>query len=229
MSTLPVSPGRAQSVVTYKVGGREYPMKTSRQCKVCMSPHRFTIEEHLISGRVYRKIAEALPEDADISSRNIESHYHNGHMPLEQAAVRQIVEERAQKVGKRIEDSNQSLIDGMTLAEVVVHKTFEQIAAGEIRPDLKDGLAAAKFLAEMGEYDEGGADMAAITEAFIVYHEEAEQTMSPEQFRDFGKRLAKNPVLKALASRYEGGGDTVQGDVLATQEEALAGRLDSEG
>lgn len=203
-------------------------MKTNRQCKVCMSEHRFDIEEDLIAGRVYKKIHDALPEDADISIRNIKDHYNNSHMPLEQSAVRQIVEARAERMGKRIEDSVDSLVDGMALAEVVVHKTFEKVAAGEIQPELKDGLAAAKFLAEMGEYEEGGADMAAITEAFIVYHEEAEQVMSPEQFEAFGQALAKNPVLKALARRYEGE-TVVEGDVVATQEEALAGRLDSDG
>jgi hypothetical protein len=226
VTSLPVAPGRIQSVVSYRVGGREYAMKTNRQCKVCMSEYRFQIEEHLISGRVYKRIHESLPEDAEISVRNIKDHYNNGHMPLEQAAIRQIVETRAEKVGKRIEDSVDSLVDGMTLAEVVVQKTFDAIAAGEIRPDLKDGLTAAKFLAEMGEYDEGGSDMAAITEAFIVYHEQAEQVMSPEQFEAFGQALKTNPVLKALASRYDG--EKVEGEVLDSRDEALAGRLDSD-
>jgi hypothetical protein len=192
-----------------------------------MSPYRFDVEEDLLGGRTYMKIAQSLPEDAELNHENVRNHYRNGHLPLEQAAVRGIVEARAEAVGKRIEDNVETLIDGMALAEVVVEKTFQSIASGDIRPDVRDGLAAAKFLAEMGEYDEGGADMAAITEAFIVYHENAQQFMSAEQFEAFGKALKKNPVLNALARRYEGQGETVSGEVVANREEALAGRLDN--
>lgn len=215
-----------QSIISYRVGGREYPMKTNRQCKVCMSPHRFDIEEEIVSGRTYRKIVDHLPEGHDLTTRNIKDHYYNGHMPMAISATREIVERRAQQVGKRIEDSVESLIDGMTLAQTVIQKTFESIARGEQTPDIREGLAAAKLLAALGEYDEGGMDMSAITEAFMVYHEHAQEFMNPEQFERFGQALSANPVLKALASRYEG--ETVEGDVMESREEALAGRLDSE-
>lgn len=216
-----------QSAVTYRVGGREYPMKTVHQCKVCVSPHRFDIEEYLIAGRTYRKIIEALPEGHDLNERNVKTHYLNDHLPLEQAGIRAIVESRAQKLGKSIEDSVTSLVDGVTLAQTVVQKTFEDIASGRMSPDVKDGMAAAKFLADLGEYDEGGADMVAITEAFMVYHEQAQEVMSPEQFEAFGQMLAANPVLKALAAKYDG--DVVDGEVVEEEaEQALAGRLDKE-
>ena len=227
MTEVSVRAAGPSSLVTYRVGGREYPMKTVRNCRVCMSPYRFDIEEALISGRTYSKIVESLPEDSDLNVRNVKDHYLNEHLPLEQAGIRRIVESRAERVGKSIEDSVESLIDGITLAEVVVQKTFEAIANSEVVPDIKDGMAAAKFLADMGEYDEaGGTDMLAVTEAFMVYHESAEQLMSPEQFEAFGKALSANPVLKALAAKYDG--DIVEGEIVPEeQEESLAGGLDN--
>lgn len=202
------------SLITYRVGGREYPMRTNRRCKVCQSPYRFDIEEALVLGRTYRRIAEALPEDAELTKENIRNHYHNQHLPLDASVTREIVEARAAAVGKKIEDGVQSLVDGLTLAEVVVQKTFEAIARGELSPEIRDGMAAAKFLADLGQYEDGGADMGAITEAFIVYHEHAQEFMSPEQFQAFGEALDRNPVLKSLAAKYNGEPETVQGEVV---------------
>lgn len=230
MTETPARP-RTNSLVTYRVGGREYPMKHAPGCKVCQSPYRFEIEEGLVTGRAYKKILDSLHEDEqsdDLTVRNIRDHYYNGHLPLEQAGIRTIVETRAAELGKSIETEVDSLIDGITLARTVVQKTFEALADNTIQVELKDGLAAAKFLAEMGDYDEGGADMMAVTEAFMTYHEVAEEFMEPEQFAAFGKALATNPVLKALAAKYDG--ETVAGEVLDAEQaasSALAGKLDS--
>lgn len=219
MTDTPIATA-GRSVITYRIGGREYPLKTNRQCKVCMSPYRFDIEEAIVAGRVYRKIVESLPEGADITIDNVKRHYYADHMPLSVSTTRQIVEDRARRVGKRIEDSIESLVDGITLAETVVQKTFERIASGEIQPGLGDGLRAATLLAQMGEYDQGGVDQHAIVEAFIVYHESAQQFMTPEQFEAFGEMLDRNPVLKALAAKFEGKdveGETVPGEVVQTE------------
>lgn len=214
--------GAGNSAIIYRVGGREYPLKTNRQCRVCMSPHRFDIEDALINGRTYRKIVESLPEGHELVTANVKNHYLNGHLPLEQAATRQIIEARAERVGKSIEDAAQSLVDGLTLAEVVVQKTFEGIASGEIAPDLKDGLAAAKFLADFGEYDEdGGTDMMAVSEAFMVYHDAAAEVMTPEQFAAFGEMLTTSPVLRALAAKYDG--ESVPGEVLDSHPDEREG------
>lgn len=218
--------GSGQSIVTYRIGGREYPVKTGRQCKVCQSPHRFEIEEEIVAGRTYAKIVDHLPEGTDISPRNVKEHFNNGHMPLEVSATRQIVEARARRVGKRIEDSTESLIDGITLAEAVVQKTFEAIAKGELKPEVRDGLRAAKVLADLGIYDEGGVDQQAFIEAFMVYHEQAQAHMSPEQFEAFGQALDESPVLQALATRYEGG-SVVEGEVVERAAEGLADSLDN--
>lgn len=230
MTELSVRAAGPASVVTYRVGGREYPMKTVPSCKVCKSPHRFEIEEQIVAGRTYQRIVDALPEDTDLNYRNVGDHYRSGHMPLEMAATRQIVEQRAHRVGKRIEDSQEALVDGVALMEVVVQKTFEEIARGALTPDLTDGLRAAKMLADLGEYDEGGGvDQNAVFEAFMVYHENAKSMMSPEQFEEFGRALDSSPVLKALAARFDGE-DVVDAEIVEEPDTpVLSGPLDSDG
>lgn len=199
--------GAGTSVVTYRFGGREYPMKTVARCLTCMSPYRFEIEEAIVAGRTYKRIAEMVAgygEDFEIGSRAIADHYYNGHMPLDLANTRQIVESRAQQVGKRIEDETKTLVDGITLLHTVVEKTFERIARGEVEPGVREGLAAAKMLSDIGEYDTAGVEEQAYVEAFMVYQEEAEKIMGVEAFRQFGEALAANPVLQALIARHEG-------------------------
>lgn len=203
MTVQPSVMGAGRSVVTYRVGGREYPMIRNRQCKVCMSPYRLNIEESLVAGRTYGKIINHLPEDHELSVRNVKDHYYNGHMPMEVSATRQIVEVQAQRVGKRIEDAAQSLVDGVTLAHTVIQQVFESLVKHEEVPSTRDGLRAVKMLADLGEYDSaGGMDMEAMVEAFMVYHDTAEAHMAPEEFDHFQEALESNPVLKALEQRY---------------------------
>jgi NADH:ubiquinone oxidoreductase subunit len=46
-------------------------------------------------------------------------------------------------------------------------------------------------------------DMDAMVEAFVIYMDNAEAHMTPEQFEDFHRALDTNPVLKALERRYQ--------------------------
>jgi hypothetical protein len=208
----------SRSVITYRTGGRDYPLKTVRNCKVCKSPYRFDIEEHIIGGRTYKRIIDSLPEDHEVSADSVKRHYLNGHMPLEQSVHRQMVERRASQIGKSIDDAADSLIDGITLLESVVQRTFDRLASGEVKPELRDGVQAASLLAQLGEYDQQGVDQQAIVEAFIVYHQNAERFMTSDQFQKFGEALDKSPVLAALARRFDENAEheTVPGEVTAS-------------
>lgn len=211
MTQTPTAPAARRqggsSVIAYRLGGRDYPLRTVAQCKVCSSPHRFEIEKELAAGRVYKKIVESLliqDPDCDLNPKNVADHYRNGHMPLEVEASRRIVERRAEQRGLDVVAGVDSLVDGVTLAETVVQKTFEAIQRGEIKPDLKDGLTAARLLETFAPADTG-ADASVYAQVFMVYHETAQMLMTQSQFDEFGRRLSDNPVLKALIARYSEG------------------------
>lgn len=191
------------AVTTYRMGGTNAPLKRNPNCKVCNSRYRFDIEEKILGGASYKRIRDWLPEDAQISSDSMRRHWKND-MAIEQALVRQITENRAERVGKRIEDSVEALVDGMTYLEVVVQKGFDLIAQGKTEPTIKETLAAAKMLAELGEYDESALDQQAYVEAFSIYMESARRRMGDVEFAAFGDDLATNPVLAALIARSQG-------------------------
>lgn len=192
---------------TYRLGGTDVPLITDPRCKVCMSPHRFDAEEQIIVGTAYAKINDRLPEGATFTSDSLRRHYHN-HMSIEKSEMVGIVHRRAVRVGKRISDSEESLVDGISLMEVVVQKTFERIALGEITPTLKEGLAAAKALADLGEYDDEAMDQQAYAQAFSVFMDEASKLMGSEMFGAFGVNLERNAVLQALMAKYNPQGKT---------------------
>lgn len=206
------------SQVIIRMGGKEYPVKRNRNCKVCNSDYRFDIEDGLITGSKYANIVADLPEGHGLSARNVMDHYNNGHLPLDQTRVRAIEEAHAERMGRDIQQGAEDLVDGITLLKVVVQKTFERVARGEVTPELTDGVRAAAALGQLGEYDEGGADSQAMTEAFMIYMESAQEHMTAEQFEQFGESLDSNPVLKALSEKYERGhggeSETVSGSTV---------------
>ena len=232
-------PSAVASIVSYRLGGREYPMVAVGSCKVCQSPHRMEIESQILAGRTWGMIEKAVKAgdpDCDLSGRNIRDHYHNSHLPLEQEVGRRIIERRATQRGADIEKGVDTLIDGLTAAELVVQKGVEALQSGELKPDIKDMLTAARLLETFAPSEEG-ADQAAFVEAFMVYHETAAQVMSPQQFEAFGRALSRNPVLKALAARHGGAeadpdGEEDDGIPVVTEEEIVRGEVvlsDSQG
>jgi hypothetical protein len=194
----------AASMVMYRLAGREYPLRTVAQCKVCQSPHRYEVEQQIIAGRVWSQIERHLKTtdpEVDLTARNIKDHYQNNHLPLEQEVGRRIIERRAEQMGRSLDTGVDSMVDGVTAAELVVQKGVEALQRGELQVDVKDMLAAAKLLETFGA-DQDGPDQAAYVEAFMVYHEVASQVMTGEQFERFGQALSRNQVLKTLVARY---------------------------
>lgn len=224
---MTVRNGASASVLMYRIGGRSYPLKSAATCLVCRSVHRFDIENEIVAGRVYAQIARSLPESAGINARNIGDHFRNGHMPLEVEESRRVLEHRARERGKDIEAGADSLVDGLVLAEAVVRKGYEALQRGDLQPDMKDVLAAARLLETFGYGEDSGPDQGAIVEAFMVYHETAARYMTPDAFARFGADLSRNPVLRALVARFEDEVVVAEEEEPPEEEEVL-GLIDSD-
>lgn len=192
------------SMVMTRIGGRDYPLRSIPSCKTCQSPHRLEAEAMLLtSGRTPAAIARSLPEDAGLTGDNLRDHFNNGHMPLQVEVQRRLVERRALKVGKDLESATELLVDQVVLAEAIVQKTYERLAAGEIEPDTADGIAAARFLHAVERDESGGLDqemwVTAVNAIFEVVSEEVEDAV----WAKIGERLAAHPALRALAKERE--------------------------
>lgn len=192
------------SVLSYRLAGRLYPVRSSPRCSVCQSRYRLRIEQAILSGHSYRSIERSLPEDAAMDHSAIWRHFDNGHLPLDEHVNRVAVEARAEEIGWSVKDHNEALADHITLAKVGVQKVFQRMANGEIEPDVKDGVAFANLLLKLEQQEGSDVDHQALIEAFSAYMQAAEAVMTPMQLQEFGQILASNEVMQGLLARRPG-------------------------
>lgn len=210
-----------------QLGGRQYPRKASLTCHTCQSPDRFEIEKLLLKGYGYKAISEHFGEGAP-SPGSITSHYKNGHMAVADTVQREMVESRAKEVGRDIEGSA-TLVDHVALARLGVQQVYERIAEGDLKPDVKEGIAFANLLMKAGMFEGSDIDQQSMVEAFGAYMEAAEMVMTDDQMQQFAQMLASHPTLRALHRREARKGlampsdeDIVDAEVLE-EEERMAG------
>lgn len=205
----------AQSLVRIRIGNREFDAKFSKNCMVCNNPARMEIEACLVKGDSYRAISRHFSEAQwngrdgshmvlpELPWQPIRNHYLSGHMPLNAAALRQITDERAQQIGASYENTTARLVDHYTVAKAVVQRGYERMVTGEIEPEIKDTLTAAKLLKEIEDTQIGTVDAEVWSEAMMIYFETAQELMPPDMWVEFTRKLGANPILRGLAQKMQ--------------------------
>lgn len=211
-SHLPVHRGR--SLIQVRVGNHLVDAVREPQCLTCMHPARMEIETLVMQGHSYRSVAAQYSEvewkDPNgevtllprVTGNSVINHFRNGHMPVPAAAQRAIIERRAEQIGAaQYEQQVDQIVDQYTFARQVLSKTQERLAAGEIQPEVRDGIAAAKLIQDMESEAEQSMDAEAWGQAMQRYFEIAQKIMPPEMWEHFTHTLATDPILKAISSR----------------------------
>jgi hypothetical protein len=199
------APALGPSVVMTGVGGRSYPAKVQVRCKTCMSPYRVAIENALLKSYGYTAIVRSLPEDAGLSVRNIQEHFRNGHLPIDESVRRVLIEDDARERGLDIEGFESTLANHVTFAKLGVQKVMQRMMAGELEPNLGHGIAFANLLLKVEEQAGEGVDMEAVSQGFIAYMEVIRQVCSPEQVQAIADGLSRHPTMNALLNRTSSG------------------------
>lgn len=132
--------------MTYRVGGREYPLTRSARCHTCRSPHRRTVEVALVGGASCSEAVQDLPDDAGLTSRNVREHLRRGHLPVEHEVVARLVEQEAQRRARQIEDGVSVRTQALALASTTIDLVTAKLVAGELEPTIADGIKMAKLL-----------------------------------------------------------------------------------
>jgi hypothetical protein len=200
-------------MIQVRIGSRQYDAVKVSNCRTCTHPARMHIEEKILLGFAYREIEEqfseremVLDKDSDpqwlprVGRESIRNHYVVGHMPMEAATMRRIAERRAHTVSRSVQDGD-VLVDQYVLAEAVVARTHQRLALGEIEPEVRDGLAAAKFLQSVQAEIDPDTTAEAWTQAMTVYFETARRVMPLGMWAQFTQELSGNPILRAIQQR----------------------------
>ena len=199
---------KQRSMVMVQIGGEEYPAHSHPTCRVCQSRHRIFIENELIRGRSLAGIHRDL-DGMDHQGRECPSvasikNHSRKHLPVGVAVQRRVIEKRAEEVGKSIEDSEEPLVDYITLNEMVVQKGFDKLARGRMDVSLSDALAASKFLRDV-ERQSAGDELSnrVWSDAFIEYMNIAMRYIPNEARAAFGTELHNSPILRSLAEKQK--------------------------
>jgi len=186
------------SLATATVNGRVYPIKTVPHCHTCTSPHRREVERLVVQGLPYKAILTRLPADSGLSEDSIRRHVKAKHLPVHDETVERLREQDAVERGEIVAEGAQAEVNHITFARGILRQVERRLADGELQPDLRDGLAAARHLAMFDL--EVGLDTDAISQAIRLVMDEAKNLMSEGQWLQFGKRLASNATLRQLLS-----------------------------
>lgn len=205
------------SMVMTRIGGRDYPLRSVPQCKTCQSPHRLLIENALLQGRTYKAIERELEglDPGPMGNPNAEGishHYKEGHLPLPQAVQRRLIERRAEEIGINMESAVDSLVDKVTVAQSIVQKGWEMLAADQAAPTVAETISAIKLLHDIEKQSEQSLDQEAWVQSVQIMMEVARELMDDEQWDWFGRKLASHPVLRAMAKKAPAG--EIEGEVV---------------
>jgi hypothetical protein len=206
-----------QSMVQVQIGNRVYDAVYHPTCHTCKHPGRQLIEEKILQNFSFAAIAELYSQKIiqgeagqkitlpTITPEAIRRHFDNGHMPLEAATLRHLSDQRARQIGSAYEENLGQFVDHMVLAQATVSKVYEALVKDELELSVKDGLAAAKLLADVEADTQGGLDAEAWSDAMMIYFETARHHMDERAWRAFTADLAANPILRAMERKLSPG------------------------
>ena len=188
------------TLVQTEVGGKAVPLKRSPRCRTCRSDVRHDVDIALAQGRPYGEIVGRFP-NAGLSERNIAEHFRR-HVPIHSTEVRRVVAEQAALNGEVIQAAVDHQVELVKLARDVVENVSTRLAAGEMQPTFKDGLAAAWLLATYDpvllERDELRLEVERCHEGFATLLSMVRSVVNDEQWSALGRVVADDPQLRVF-------------------------------
>lgn len=127
------------------------PRITESRCHACQSPYRDFIEESLVKGHSYERIAKRIPPDEDgkkVDRRSI-SHHYKEHMDLQRTAIREELEEEAKALQQNVEIGALGAKTDRGILKVLVAKGFDDVLKGVSTVEPKDLIQIIKLLNEL--------------------------------------------------------------------------------
>jgi hypothetical protein len=136
------------ALLTYRIGGHEYPVKTSARCKTCRSRHRRQVEALLVEGKPPTAIARSLPRGCSLSAANISEHFKRGHTAADTELGRRLLDEQSEAIGREVAADVEHALTERAIAQRVVRLVYERLASGELEITVSEALSAARILAK---------------------------------------------------------------------------------
>ncbi len=106
------------------------------RCNVCKSKWRRTIDQLLVVGVPYKEIARQF-EGEQLSRKSISNHRQK-HLTIEDAVVRQVLEEKAKQMGEDIENGAKTILTRLGILDVAIMKGYSSVVTGAVPVEAAD-------------------------------------------------------------------------------------------
>jgi hypothetical protein len=186
-------------LISVEMDGVTSPLPSVPQCYVCSSRYRDDVERHLAAGRTYKAIAALLPSDADLTPRNLRDHYANGHLDLDAPAVQRASRQQEQDLQTAREPLVQAKAAHLSFAHAVLGRVAQRLDSGDVEPEIRDGIAAARLLAQTEEAAGQQAKIDDYVTAMVTLIDTVREHVTAETFTIIGRVLARDPIIRDLA------------------------------
>lgn len=139
------------------------------RCSICKSRFRRTMDQLLVMGVPFSEISRQF-ETEGITRRALSNHKRK-HLSVEQAAIRQVIEEKARQIGEDVDNTKRSLLTRKGYMEVAMMKSYQSILDGTVVPEPRDIVAMISVMEKMEkdssavQVDEMMRDFNAFTQA----------------------------------------------------------------
>jgi hypothetical protein len=209
MTSSEVEPVRS-SVIQIKIGNRTYDAVQNRNCATCMHPARFQIESKLLLNYSYAAVSRfvselnqqkrdgSVEEWPELTPAQIKRHFEYGHCPVEGEIARALVEERARDKGIDLTNANGQYLDHIIVQKAILARGYELLVRGNIEPDVKDTLVAAKLLGEAEVAESTGASEAQWQEFMSIYFNAVQSVVSNEQWEEIKSHITSHPAFQSM-------------------------------
>lgn len=161
------------------------PVVTEPRCNVCKSEFRSIIDRMIAGPYSYMAIARQFQgKDPHLSGKveavrkSIERHAKN-HVQIRDAAIREIIEQRAQEAGLLVDDVKNSYLTAEALLELYMHRGFERVTEEGTNIRDQDILEAVKVLQDMRK-DTVGEELEVMKKQVYAISQAVREIVPPE-------------------------------------------------
>lgn len=166
------------------------------RCSVCKSRFRRTIDQLLVMGVPFAEIARQF-ETEGINRRSLSNHKRR-HLSIEQAAIRQVIEEKAKQIGEDVDHTRRSLLTRKGYMEIAMMKSYQGIIDGTIVPEPRDVVHMIALMEKM-EKDTTSAQVDEMMRDFNAFTQAVKEVAPPDMYDkilyNFKKILEQESII----------------------------------
>jgi hypothetical protein len=149
------------------------------RCSICKSRFRRTMDQLLVMGVPFSEISRQF-ETEGITRRALSNHKRK-HLSVEQAAIRQVIEEKARQIGEDVDNTKRSLLTRKGYMEIAMMKSYQSILDGTVVPEPRDVVAMISVMEKM-EKDTAGAQVDEMMRDFNAFTQAVKEVVGSDMY-----------------------------------------------